>query len=59
LQATSSLLTANTLSAAAPAILAFVNTTSSNTAPEYFVTITEDGNFAVGCQTFYPMGWNQ
>ncbi|DBA99225.1 hypothetical protein WJX82_007713 [Trebouxia sp. C0006] len=45
-QATSSLLTANTLSAAA-------------SAPEYFVTITEDGNFAVGCQTFYPMGWNQ
>ena len=47
------------MSAAAPAPLAFVNTTRSNTAPEYFVTITEDGNFAVGCQTFYPMGWNQ
>ncbi|DBA95832.1 TPA: hypothetical protein ACH3X1_001379 [Trebouxia sp. C0004] len=58
-QAASSLLTANTLSAAASAPLAVVNTSRSNTAPEYFVTITEDGNFAVGCQTFYPMGWNQ
>ena len=26
---------------------------------EYFVTITDDGEFAVGCQTFHPVGWNQ
>ena len=31
----------------------------SNASSEHFVTITDNGDFALGCNTFYPMGWNQ
>ena len=34
-------------------------TSSTSQTEEYYVTITDDGNFALGCETFYPMGWNQ
>lgn len=58
MQATSSLLTASSQLARVPQ----ANTSSqsnSSTAPEYFVTVTKDGEFALGCQTFHPVGWNQ
>ncbi len=32
--------------------------TGPNDGREYFVTI-QGGRFALGCETFYPVGWNQ
>ena len=50
------MLNTTAFSAAAPAVSASAN--SSNTT-EHFVTITDNGDFAVGCEVFYPFGWNQ
>lgn len=50
------------LQALSPAISA-ANISSSNVSTsstaEYFVTVTDSGEFALECETFYPMGWNQ
>ena len=58
MQATTSLLTASSLQAREPQENT-VSQSNSSTAPEYFVTVTNDGDFALGCQTFHPVGWNQ
>ena len=28
-------------------------------ADDYFVSISSNGNFALGCQTYFVAGWNQ
>ena len=50
------------LQALSPAISAAnisSSTVSTSSTAEYFVTITDNGEFALECETFYPMGWNQ
>ena len=35
------------------------NPRSNASTEEYFVTVSSDGNFALGCQKFFVAGWNQ